>query len=57
MPEDLIPKAPKPSRFEFVNKFRRHEEEKQREYAEYKMGKFEQKMEKLKGKAKKNDKK
>ena len=57
MPEDLIPKEPKLSKFEFINKFRQHEEEKQREYAEYKMRKFENKMEKLKEKAKKNGKK
>lgn len=57
MPEDLLPKEPKPSRFGFVNKFHQHEEQKRREYEEYKLEKFKKKMEKLKGKAKKNEKK
>ena len=38
MPEDLEPEVKK-SRFEFVNKFREHEEEKNREYADYKIKK------------------
>lgn len=44
MPEDVDnePKN-KPSRFGFVNKFRAHEEEKQREYAEYQLEKFKKK--------------
>ena len=33
-------KEEKQSRFEFVNKFRRHEEEKSKEYAEYKLNKI-----------------
>ncbi len=42
MPEDRNNDAPtKPSRFGFVNKFRAHEEEKAREYAEYKRKKRE----------------
>lgn len=57
MPEDLIPKAPKPSRFAFVNKFREHEEQKRREYEQYKLEKFGKNMEKLKRKADKNGKK
>ena len=38
----------KPSRFGFVNAFRRHEEEKQREYAEYKLNKLKKSREKKK---------
>ena len=38
----------KRSRFSFVNAFRAHEDEKRREYAEYKIDKFKSKMEKLK---------
>ena len=47
MPEDVdnTPKD-KPSRFGIVNSFRRHEEEKQREYAEYKIDKMKKKAEK-----------
>ena len=47
MPEDIdnTPKD-KPSRFGIVNSFRRHEEEKQREYAEYKIEKMKKKAEK-----------
>ncbi len=49
MPGDNSPKLEKEkSRFEFVNKFREHEEEKQREYAEYKLSKMKQKAEKSK---------
>ncbi len=40
MPEDLNYKAGKRSRFDFVNKFREHEAEKQKEYAEYKLSKM-----------------
>ena len=38
MPSDLK-KSPKRSKIEFVNKFRQHEEDKQKEYAEYKLNK------------------
>ena len=38
----------KPSRFEFVNKFRAHEAERAREYAEYRLGKQMKKLEKEK---------
>ncbi len=40
MPEDLSYTEAKPSRFGFVNKFREHEQEKQKEYAEYKISKM-----------------
>ena len=54
MPEDKHPEeAPKESRFEFVNKFRRHEENKRQEYADYKLDKFKKKMKKRKNKEKK----
>lgn len=43
MPEDINSKEPQRSRFEFINKFREHEEQKSREYAEYKMQRNEQK--------------
>lgn len=47
MPEDVNNDAPdKPSRFEFVNKFRKHEEERSREYAEYKLQKMKKKADK-----------
>ena len=39
LPSDNNRCAPKKSKFEFVNKFREHEEQKSREYAEYKMQK------------------
>ena len=35
MPEDKVPKDPKPSKFGFINRMREHEEKKAREYAEY----------------------
>ena len=38
MPKDLQ-KTPRRSKIEFINKFRAHEEEKQKEYAEYKLNK------------------
>ena len=54
MPEDREPQdKPKQSKFGFVNAFRKHEEEKQREYAEYQYDKFKKKMEKKKNKEKK----
>ena len=40
----------KRSKFEFVNKFREHQDEKQREYAEYKLEKYKKKAEKAKQK-------
>ena len=40
------------SRFAFVNAFRRHEEEKQREYAEYKLAKYKKAQEKKQRKSK-----
>lgn len=54
MPED-VDNAPKdkPSRFGIVNSFRRHEEEKQREYAEYKINKMKKKAEKKQQKERK----
>jgi len=53
MPGDLTPAPPKKSRFEFVNKFREHEEEKRKEYAEYKISKMTNKAAKNKKKRKK----
>ena len=50
--EDKI-EASKKSRFSFVNAFRAHEEEKRREYTEYKLDKLNAKLEKLKNKDKK----
>ena len=47
--------ADKPSKFAFVNKFREHQEEKQREYAEYKLDKLKKKAEKSKQKKKTKD--
>ena len=53
MPGDLTPSSPKKSRFEFVNKFREHEAEKRKEYAEYKISKMTNKAAKNKKKRKK----
>ena len=39
MPDEINGKEPE-SRFEFVNKFRRYEDNKSREYAEYKLEKL-----------------
>lgn len=51
MPEDVDNEVPvKPSRFGFVNKFREHEAEKQREYQEYKLNRFKKKNERRKKK-------
>ena len=56
MPEDEnMPE--KESKFKFVNAFRRHEEEKRKEYADYKLEKFKKKQEKQKGKNGKTRKK
>ena len=57
MPEDLLPKESKKSKLEFINKFAEHEEEKRREYAEYKLEKMKKRAEKLKRKADNNGKK
>ncbi len=57
MPEDNTPDYTEPkSRFAFVNEFRAHQEERQKEYAEYRLNKFKEKLEKTKQK-KKNEKK
>ena len=54
MPEDKNPDdKPKDSKFGFVNSFRAHEEQKRKEYADYKFEKFKKKMEKRKSKEKK----
>ena len=52
MPEDnkLSDYKEKKSRFGFVNRFRAHEEERRREYAEYKMEKYKNKAKKNNGK-------
>jgi hypothetical protein len=56
MPEDEdMPE--KESRFKFVNAFRRHEEEKRKEYADYKLEKFKKKQQKQKEKNEKSRKK
>ena len=47
----------KPSKIGFVNAFRAHEEEKRREYAEYRLEKMRRKAEKKKEKSNKNGKK
>ena len=52
MPDDVDMKE-KESKFEFVNAFRRHEEEKQREYQEYMMEKFKKQQSKKRSKGKK----
>ncbi len=53
MPEDLEEKPEKPSKFGFVNKFREHEEEKRREYADYKIDSMRKKANKSRKKRKK----
>lgn len=54
MPSDLASDGqPKKSKYQFVNKFREHEAEKQREYAEYKFNKMVSKSNKKKKKGKK----
>lgn len=51
MPEDVDNDVPeKASKFGFVNKYREHTQEKQREYAEYKLEKFKKKISKKKKK-------
>lgn len=50
MPEDLVPKPEKPSRFAFVNEYRRRNEEKQIAEAEALRRKFEEKMKRKKKK-------
>ena len=53
MPEDNVYREPKKSKYQFVNKFRAHEAEKQKEYAEYKLSKMVAKSKKKKKKGKK----
>ena len=53
MPGEASFSADKKSKFEFVNKFREHEAEKQKEYAEYKLNKMVAKANKNKKKRKK----
>ena len=54
MPSDLVQNnQPKKSKYQFVNKFRAHEAEKQKEYAEYKFNKMVSKAQKKKKKGKK----
>ena len=49
MPDDKDNEvANTPSRFEFVNKYREHTAEKQKEYAEYKLNKLKEKNQKKK---------
>ena len=48
--QDAKADKPKTSRFAFVNAFRKHEEEKQREYAEYKLEKMKERAQRKKGK-------
>ena len=56
MPEDEdMPE--RESKFKFVNAFRRHEEEKRKEYADYKLERFKKKQEKQKEKNEKSRKK
>ncbi len=43
MPEDNLPKEEKPSRFGFVNEYRRRKAEKDKRYAEYKLEKMKRK--------------
>lgn len=50
MPEDLEPKPQKPSRFAFVNEYRRRQEEKKLEEAEAARRRFEEKMQRKKKK-------
>lgn len=50
MPDDNKPREEKKSRFGFVNAFREHEEQKRREYFEYKLEKSKAKAEKKKTK-------
>ena len=50
MPEDLVKKPEKPSRFAFVNEYRRRQDEKQREEAAALRRKFEEKMQRRKKK-------
>jgi len=50
MPEDENEEEEKPSRFAFVNKYREHRMQKEREYAEYKLEKAKKKAEKKKKK-------
>ena len=53
MPGEKTYTEPKKSKFEFVNKFREHETQKQKEYAEYKLSKMANQGKKKKKKGKK----
>ena len=53
MPGEKTYTEPRKSKFEFVNKFREHEAEKQKEYAEYKLSKMANQSKKKKKKGKK----
>ena len=58
MPEDNTAEYETPkSRFSFVNEFRAHQEEKQKEYMEYKLDKFRKRVEKAKQKKQSNENK
>lgn len=48
--DEFFGNSQKPSRFEFVNKFRAHEERKRQEYTDYKINKMKAKYEKKKSK-------
>lgn len=50
MPEDLVPKPEKPSRFAFINEYRRRQEEKRAEEAEAAKRRYEEKMRRKKKK-------
>lgn len=52
MPGDDKGREQKPSRFGFVNEFRKHKAQKEQEYAEYKLEKYRKKQAKRKGKKK-----
>ena len=47
----------KPSKFEFINRFRRRQEEKNREYAEYRLGQMKKRVDRYKEKKNKKSKK
>ncbi len=52
MPGEEKRRGQKPSRFGFVNEYRKHKAEKEQEYAEYKLERYRQKQAKKKGKKK-----
>ena len=47
----------KPSKFEFINRFRKRQEEKNREYAEYRLGQMKKRVDRYKEKKNKKSKK